>query len=311
MNVLILNLNLAVDKTVLAGRLERGRIYRFSETLTAPGGKGVNVARALLAWGLRPKVTGFISGLNGLWIERALKAEGLGAFLVRHKSGESRVCLSVVDSRGLSTDFNEEGPAVPARAQADFLRRLAAMAGGFKVLAVCGRVSAGLKKGFYAKIVRMGKARGCFTVFDASGWVLKEGLAAGADAVKINRYEFEELSGRGFSARGLSAFFKKYEKNGLKALIVTDRANPSFAVSPFGLWRIAPPKLAGLKSPVGAGDSFLAGFLAGFMNGFYFERTLKLAAGFAASDCLSLGSGVIDRREALAFAQKAAVKKIL
>jgi tagatose 6-phosphate kinase len=98
MKALILNLNLAVDKTVLTGRLEKGRIYRFPETLTAPGGKGVNAARALLAWGLRTKVAGFISGLNGLWIERALKVEGLDAFLVRHKNGESRVCFSVVDS---------------------------------------------------------------------------------------------------------------------------------------------------------------------------------------------------------------------
>ncbi|HAH32364.1 MAG TPA: hypothetical protein DCL44_08635 [Elusimicrobia bacterium] len=310
MKILIVNLNLAVDKTAVIGRFERGRIYRFAETLTTVGGKGVNVARALFSWGLRPKVAGFISGLNGLWIERALKGEGLDAFLVRHKNGESRVCLSVVDSRGLSTDFNEEGPAVPARAQADFLRQFAAMAGGFKILAVCGRVSAGLKKGFYAKIVRAGKANGCFTIFDARGWVLKEGLAAGADALKINRYEFEELSGRRFSARGISDFFKKHTKSGLKALIVTDRANPSFAVSHFGLWRITPPKLAGLKSPVGAGDSFMAGFVAGFLNGFDFERTLKLAAGFAASDCLSLGAGVIDRREALAFAQKAGVKKM-
>ena len=311
MKALIVNLNLAVDKTVLTGRFEKGRIYRFPETLTAPGGKGVNAARALLAWGLRPKVAGFISGLNGLWIKRALKAEGLNAFLVRHKNGESRVCLSVVDSAGLSTDFNEEGPAVPPRAQAYFLRRLAAMAGGFKIMAVCGRVSAGLKKGFYAKIVRVGKARGCFTVFDAGGWALKEGLAAGADAVKINRYEYEELSGRRFSARGLAAFFEKSAKSGLKTLIVTDRANPAFAVSPFGLWRIVPPKLARLKSPVGAGDSFMAGFIAGFLSGFDFKKTLKLAAGFAASDCLSLGAGVIDRGPVLAFGEKAAVKKIL
>ncbi|HAF95636.1 MAG: hypothetical protein A2021_06285 [Elusimicrobia bacterium GWF2_52_66] len=311
MKALIVNLNLAVDKTVLTERLEKGRIYRFSETLTAPGGKGVNAVRALLTWGLRPKVAGFISGLNGLWIERALKAEGLDAFLVRHKNGESRVCLSVVDRAGLSTDFNEEGPVVPIRAQKHFLRRLAAMAGGFEVMAVCGRVSAGLKKGFYEKMVRVGKARGCFTVFDAGGWALKEGLAAGADAVKINRYEFEELSGRGFSASGLAAFFEKSAaKHGLKTLIVTDRANSAFAISRFGLWRIIPPKLTRLASPVGAGDSFMAGFIAGFLNGFDFKKTLKLAAGFAASDCLSLGAGVINRGQVLAFAEKAKVDKL-
>jgi len=175
---------------------------------------------------------------------------------------------------------------------------------------VCGRVSAGLKKGFYGELVSLARANGCFTAFDAGGWALKEGLAAGADAVKINRYEFEELSGRCFSAHTMAEFFKKSVQYGLKTLIVTDRANPSFAVSRFGLWRITPPKIQRLVSPVGAGDSFLAGFLTGFLNGFGFEKTLKLAAGFAASDCLSLGAGVIDKNCVIAFAEKALVKKI-
>jgi len=54
----------------------------------------------------------------------------------------------------------------------------------------------------------------------------------------------------------------------------------------------------------------MAGFLFGFINGFDFERTLRLAAGAAASDCLSLGAGFIDRAQALDYASRAAVRKI-
>ena len=54
----------------------------------------------------------------------------------------------------------------------------------------------------------------------------------------------------------------------------------------------------------------MAGFLFGFLNGYDFGRTLKLAAGAAASDCLSLGAGFIDRAQALSYAQKARVDKI-
>jgi fructose-1-phosphate kinase PfkB-like protein len=54
----------------------------------------------------------------------------------------------------------------------------------------------------------------------------------------------------------------------------------------------------------------MAGFLFGFLNGFDFERTLRLAAGAAASDCLSVGAGFINRAQALGYAAKARVAKL-
>jgi tagatose 6-phosphate kinase len=309
MNALIVNLNLAVDKTALVPAFRKGRIYRIADTVTLPGGKGVNVARALRVLGLEAPVCGFVSGHNGRWIAETMKKEGFKTFIETHSAGESRVCYTVVDARGCSTDLNEEGPDVPAAAQSRFLRRFSALAGKFRMSAVCGRVSAGLKKGFYASLVRLAAARGCFMMFDTSGPVLAEALSAGAEGIKINRAEFEELSGAAYTPGRLYAFFKKYSP-GLKTLIVTDGSGYTYAASPFGLWRVIPPRLGGLKSPTGAGDSFMAGFLFGFLRGYDFERTLKLAAGAAASDCLSLGAGVIRRKQALAYAQKVRVVKL-
>lgn len=310
MNALIVNLNLAVDKTALVPAFRKGRIFRLGGAVTTlPGGKGVNVARALRSLGLEAPVAGFAGGYNGRWIAGAMKKEGFRTFIEAHSAGESRVCYTVVDSGGRSTDLNEEGPDIPAAAQARFLRKFAALAGGFRVAAVCGRVSSGLKKGFYSALVRLAAGRGCFTMFDTSGPVLAEALSAGADGIKINRAEFEELSGASYTPARLHAFFKKHSP-GLKTLIVTDGAGHTHAASPFGLWRVIPPRLGGLKSPTGAGDSFMAGFLFGFLHGYDFERTLKLAAGAAASDCLSVGAGLIDKAQALSYARKARVLKM-
>jgi len=310
MNALIVNLNLSVDKTVVVPDFETGRIFRLGDAVTLPGGKGVNVARALRSLGLESPIAGFASGYNGRWIAGRLKKENFTSFVQHHSAGESRVCYTVVDRRGVTTDLNEEGPAVPAAAQAAFLKKFSALTGRFRAAAVCGRVSAGLKKGFYASLVKLAAARGCFTVFDTSGPALAEAIAAGAEGVKINRFEFQELCGSPFSPAKVAAFFRRWRRAGLKTLIVTDGDKPTYAASPFGLWRARPPRLGAVKSAVGAGDSFMAGFLFGFLNGFDFERTLKLASGAAASDCLSVGAGFIDRAQALAYAQKAAVEKI-
>lgn len=310
MNALIVNLNLSVDKTVLVPGFKPGGIYRLKDTLTLPGGKGVNVARALRSLGIETPIAGFVSGHNGRWIAESLEREAFEAYLQRHAGGESRVCYTVADSGGVTTDLNEEGPLVPAAAQEAFLRRFTALAPRFRAAAVCGRTPAGLKKGFYAELVRRAAKRGCFAIFDTSGPSLAEAAAAGAAGIKVNRDEFEELCGRRFSPGLVAEFFRGKAGRGLKLLAVTDGSAPAYAASPFGLWRISPPGLRGLRSAVGAGDSFMAGFLYGFLNGFAFERTLQLAAGAAASDCLSVGAGLINRRQALAYASKTAVVKV-
>jgi len=71
-----------------------------------------------------------------------------------------------------------------------------------------------------------------------------------------------------------------------------------------------PVPLKRVENPVGAGDSFMAGFIFGFMKGLAFEANLKLASGCAASDCLTLGSGLISRREAETFAVRVKVREL-
>lgn len=310
MKTLIVNLNLAIDKTTRVTGFAPGSIYRFADVITQPGGKGVNVARVLKELGCKPVVAGFISGHNGSWIEENLRRDELAGILVRYAAGESRVCYSVVDARGVSMDFNEEGPAVPAAAQALLLGKLAKEAGAFRVAAVCGRVSMGMKKGFHARLTRVLKRSGCFTAFDTSGAPLMEGLLAGADLVKINKGEFEEVFGERFSRRGIRAAFDKYSPRGLKALIVTNGPRPTLAVSGSGLWESRPVPLKRVVSAVGAGDSFMAGFISGFARGLAFEDNLKLATACAASDCRTLGAGRISGREALALAGSVEIARL-
>jgi tagatose 6-phosphate kinase len=308
--VLIVNLNLAVDKTVRIPVFRPERTHRLAETLTQAGGKGLNVARALNELGLRSVIAGFVSGHNGRWIAENLPGEKIPGLLVTHSRGESRICYSIVDAGGRSTDLNEEGPGVPASAQARMLRELSRRAGCFRMAAVCGRMAMGLNKNFYARLTSTLKKAGCFTAFDTSGAPLLEGIEAGADLVKINRAEFLEIAGATFSRHSIRRFFTKYSPRGLKALIVTDGPRSTLAVSQFGLWEARPVPLGRVVSPVGAGDSFMAGFISGFMQGLAFEANLKLASGCAASDCMTLGAGRISASKAEAFAKRVKVREL-
>ncbi|MFA6434814.1 MAG: PfkB family carbohydrate kinase [Elusimicrobiales bacterium] len=307
---LLVNLNLAIDKAAKVSVLRPGRIYRFADTLTQPGGKGMNVARVLKELGCRPVIAGFVSGHNGRWIAERLSADKFPSLLVRHGAGESRICYSIADNRGVSMDFSEEGPAVPPSAQSLLLKKLAQAAGSFRVAAVCGRASMGIRKDFYTRLTHGFKKAGCFTAFDACGEPLMEGILAGADLVKINKSEFEEAFGVRLSRRGLRKVFDKYSPGGLKALIVTNGPGRTLAVARSGMWTVWSVPLRRVESPVGAGDSFMAGFIAGFMKGLPFEAGLRLATGCAASDCLTLSAGRISRGEAGLLAGSVEVREL-
>ena len=88
--------NAAVDKTLTVPNFQTGFRHRSSESLTLPGGKGVNIARALKSLGAPVVVTGLVGGLAGQQV-----AEGLQRENILHDftpiAGESRTSTVVVD----------------------------------------------------------------------------------------------------------------------------------------------------------------------------------------------------------------------
>jgi len=70
-------------------------------------------------------------------------------------------------------------------------------------------------------------------------------------------------------------------RGGLGALLVADDGN---------VYKIRAPRI-NVKSTVGAGDSFLAGFIAGYENGVQFALALGAAAGSATAACTGIADG--------------------
>lgn len=308
--VLIINLNFAIDKTAVVHSLDRGDIYRLDDVLTLPGGKGVNVARTLKTLGISSTLMGFTGGYTGRWIERSMVQGGFKFITIRHDGGESRICYSIVDRNGVSTDFNEEGPVISQKFQDKFLEKFGKIVKRFKIVVVCGRTVRGLKRGFYKTIVKIAKKNKAVVAFDTSGWPLEEGINSGCDIVKINKYEFEEVSHLKFTKSSLLKYFNIMRKNGLRILAVTNGSSASYAAFDGRLWKYYPVRLKNFTSPVGAGDSFMAGIIAGCLRKYPIESILKLALGCAASDCLSIGAGIIKYSEVLKFADKIEVSAV-
>ena len=86
--IVTVTLNAALDRTLTVPNFQAGFRHRASESLTLPGGKGVNIARALKTLGQPVIATGLAGGKTGIRIVEDLTAEGILNDFVRIR-GES------------------------------------------------------------------------------------------------------------------------------------------------------------------------------------------------------------------------------
>ena len=110
--IITVTLNAAIDKTLAVPSFRLGRRHRAVEQASVPGGKGVNVARALKSLGRPVIATGFAGGHTGSRIVEQLTDEAILSDFVRIRE-ESRTSTAVVDpTSGEQTEINERGPSV-------------------------------------------------------------------------------------------------------------------------------------------------------------------------------------------------------
>ncbi len=112
--IVTVTLNAALDRTVRVPNFQLGARHRADSSLRLPGGKGVNIARALKTLGQPVIATGLAGGRVGTYIIEELTAEGILNDFVRIQE-ESRTSTAVIDpTNNQQTEINEWGPSVQA-----------------------------------------------------------------------------------------------------------------------------------------------------------------------------------------------------
>src|SRR5205823_3161151 len=111
----------ALDVTYHVAGVDWSGVNRPQQVSTAPGGKGLNVARTLRALGADVRVVGLAGGVTGEAVAAGLAAAGVpGSFTPI--AGPTRRTFAVVDtSRHDTALFNEPGPVVTVGEYHEFL----------------------------------------------------------------------------------------------------------------------------------------------------------------------------------------------
>jgi 1-phosphofructokinase len=97
--IITVTLNPSLDRTIELDHLTRGRVQRVTPARLDPGGKGVNVARALLANGVPTRAVVPIAGVEGDQLVGLLEHEGVDVAVVP-VLGHTRSNITIAEDRG-------------------------------------------------------------------------------------------------------------------------------------------------------------------------------------------------------------------
>ncbi|MEU6403017.1 1-phosphofructokinase [Streptomyces sp. NPDC046985] len=252
--------NPSLDRTYEVPRLDRGGVVRASGERVDPGGKGVNVSRAVAAAGRRTVAVLPLGGAPGALVAELLDAQGIEVAPVP-VAGATRSNIALAEADGVLTKINAPGPQLGPPERELLLETVRLTSRGADWIACCGSLPRGLAPSWYADLVAGAHAAGGRIALDTSGPALLQALREGPDVVKPNAAELAEAVGRPLATVGdaLKAA-EELRALGARTVLASLGADGQLLVEDTGVW-FGSARVDAVRSNVGAGDSSLAGFL--------------------------------------------------
>ncbi len=317
---LIVSPNLTVDRTVRIARLVPGAVQRPERAVVTAGAKGVNVARVLAVFQERARLVGFVPEGDRSLVERLFGAESLDLLGVQ-VDGELRVATIYLEDDGRVTVLNEPGPDVDDVAWTALEGTVrSALAGSHeRVVACSGSLPPGAPVDGYGRITAIAHEEGAEVVVDAGRDVLAATLPFHPDVVTPNLSEAEATLGAsgGEAVDELGDDVPERARQaaealvaaGARAAVVTAGAAGAVVVTP-GLAAWFPGVEIDVVNPIGAGDSFVAGYLRAREDGAAMLEAVAQGLGTASASCEDALAGGVDPGRARELAARIGAARV-
>nr|WP_298413379.1 1-phosphofructokinase [uncultured Halomonas sp.] len=297
--ILTLSLNPALDLAVGLETLALGEVNRTESTRLDAAGKGVNVARVLVALGHEVTVSGFLGADNDAPFVRAFTDLGVKDAFLR-VPGQTRINAKISERGGRVTDINGPGANVNQEAWQQLLDDLDVSARDSMrrpdAVVIAGSLPPGIEPRDLASLISRLREQGLPVWVDTSGPALTAAIdllpkACKPSAVKPNEQELAAWAGATLeseSARLKAA--KRLFDTGIEEALISAGSDGVLWVSRRGVWLAKPPRV-NVVSTVCAGDTLLAAMLHGVLIDLPAEETLRLATALSADAVRHVGVG--------------------
>jgi 1-phosphofructokinase len=265
--IVTLTPNPSVDRTVSITALQRGEVQRATASRIDPGGKGVNISRALTAHKARTLAVLPAGGPEGHLLAELLGEAGIDVSAVPIE-GSIRANIALVEPDGTTTKINEPGPHLSAaEIGALFACAEATLGRHPSWLVGSGSLPPGVDQDLYAELVHRCRDAGVRVAIDTSGQALLNAVAAEPDLIKPNLEELEELVGASLNTLGdvRTATIDLVTRGVATVVVSMGRYGALLVTASVTAHAVAP--VSSPLSTVGAGDALLAGYLYATSSG--------------------------------------------
>lgn len=285
--------NTALDRSLVVPGYAAGGVFRSKHAIAIPGGKGVNVARAVRILGGRPRCHGFVAGHTGALVAALAAQEGLDCHWTQLLQGETRVCTAFIDpERGMTTLVNESGVTTTPDDWSALRRHIQQTVeqSAPSAICFCGSLPPGAPLETFTDLLAALHQQKQAVWVDTSGAALKAASRLDGIRLKVNDDEAAELVGHALSDIADVAQAARTLAATSRVVVITLGKRGAVFSDGDGAWLAQPPDVE-IQSAVGSGDSFLAGLLVALDEGKAPAEALRVASAAGTANALSVGAG--------------------
>lgn len=308
--VIAVAMNPSIDKTIAIEHLVPYGLNRALSTRCDPGGKGINVARALKNFGADVTVFGLIAGEQGEHLVNFLRAVDISTDFIKNP-GETRTNLKIFDQNtNKTTEINETGFDVTPTVLESIKNRFQQIVKKAEIVVLSGSLPPGVPENFYRECIEIAKAQGVRSVLDADAGALTEGIKAVPYAIKPNLHELEQLEGHPFSDRKeIVDAARELIDSGIEIVIVSMGPDGAIVVGRNEKYKVDSWDIE-VKSATGAGDSMVAALSYSILNQDSLLEMCKITTAAGTVTASKEGTQIFTRDEVMQCLQKVTVTRI-
>lgn len=311
--VVAVTLNPCVDYTITVPGLQKGKTNVVKAARKDISGKGINVCMQLKNMEQPVIAAGFDFVDGRVHVKDALEKRGISHVLT-NVSGTLRTNIKVLDpTTGVMTELNERGSAVREESVQEICHKICQVLDELdegSILTLNGSAPVGVPDDTYRKLIDEAKKRNMFTILDASGELLRQGIKAEPALIKPNLDELQELMGRKIeSVEEIAQAADELRAQGIPMVCVSMGSRGALLSVESGCWyaKSATVPIRGLQ---GAGDAMVAAMAMQILQDATAEYVLRMGMAAANAAIQLEGSLVAGPLEILGMMDAIAIEKL-
>jgi 6-phosphofructokinase 2 len=299
MLVLTVTPNPALDTVTEADEVVPCHKLRCDAEVRYPGGGGINVTRAMKELGCDSLALWTKGGALGDLIARLLDEEGVEHRPVHIAEGSRESFLVKDRSMGAFFRFGLPGPHLNAAEAESVVHAVATLDPKPDFIVASGSLPRGAGREVYPRLAKHASRTGSRLLIDCHSEDMERTLAAGpVYLLKQNDREFAEMTGvdRGDREALQRAARDLVQRGCAEVAVLTMGESGSSLITAEQIVHVAPPDVT-VDSPIGAGDSMLAGLLCALVREWSLTDALSFGVAAAAAAVTTPGTELCRRED--------------